>query len=110
MNEVEKLYENAGIEVPIARLKIFKDDNGEIFTQPPFTAEKQINLIIFLANREIRISPTYISSGYYLNNLSKIKSSLNISTFRNSLAQHINAIWQDLTSEEKQQIKEILNG
>lgn len=75
---------------------------------PPFTAEKQINLILFLANREIRISPTYISSGYYLNNIHKIKSSRNISTFEESLAQHINAIWQDLTEEERKQIKNIL--
>ena len=41
-------------------------------------------------------------------NLNKIKSSRNISTFEDSLAQHINAIWEDLTPEEQQQVKEIL--
>jgi hypothetical protein len=116
MSEVEKLYESAGVEKDLyccdgscgEPTKRCKDcpDYREIY--PLFTAEKQLNLIIFLANREIRISPTYISSGYYLNNIKKIKSSRNISTFETSLAQHINAIWQDLTEEEKQQVKGIL--
>ena len=121
MSEITKLYENAGVEYYDRYFSCKKDedltcqDNCEICDNakevkcyPPFTAEKQINLILFLANREIRISPTYISSGYYLNNLHKIKSSRNISTFENSLVQHINAIWQDLTEEEKQQVKGIL--
>lgn len=124
MSEIDKLYKNAGIKADrIVCYRGFDNcidndfnchchnekpckDAAKIY--PPFTAEKQINLILFLANREIRISPTYISSGYYLNNLHKIKSSRNISTFENSLAQHINAIWQDLTPEEKQQVKGIL--
>ena len=113
MSEITKLYENAGISRCChASIKfddcIYSPSDCGNYNYPDFTAEKQINLIIFLANREIRISPTYISSGYYLNNLNKIKSSRNISTFENSLAQHINAIWQSLTEEEKQQVKGIL--
>lgn len=122
MSEIEKMYENAGIEKEKKQqcVKSYRTENGigicidfnkrddYLYCYPSFTAEKQINMILFLANREIRISPTYISSGYYLNNLHKIKSSRNISTFENSLAQHINAIWQDLTLEEKQQVKGIL--
>jgi hypothetical protein len=122
MSEIEKMYENAGIKPYIYCSKPQLDCDAretgnckqdcEFYSGErlltPFTAEKQLALIIFLANREIRISPTYISSGYYLNNFSKIKSSRNISTFENSLAQHINALWQDLTEEEKQQVKEIL--
>ncbi len=110
MSEITKLYENAGIK-KVRQTNIAGGDYPIAVgfeDYPPFTAEKQIELIIFLANREIRISPTYISSGYYLNNLNKIKSSRNISTFEASLAQHINAIWQDLTEEEKQQVKGIL--
>ena len=123
MSEITKLYENAGIRKQEIETCTYKNsmpcghacDYGEDCPcldikddYPPFTAEKQLNLIILLANREVRISPTYISSGYYLNNISKIKSSRNISTLENSLAQHINAIWQDLTEEEKQQVKGIL--
>lgn len=125
MSEITKLYENAGIEKEFEKpaecvknpyiscdgCMLYDDKKGKCNNRkgyPPFTAEKQLNLIIFLANREIRISPTYISSGYYLNDLHKIKSSRNISNFENSLAQHINAIWQDLTEEEKASIKNIL--
>ena len=114
MSRIEKLYENAGIGqvCNTCELRGYKRlcPTKELCVRvnPPFTAEKQLELIIFLANREVRISPTYISSGYYLKNLSKIKSSRNISTFENSLAQHINAIWQNLTEEEKQQVKGIL--
>ena len=114
MNEIEKMYENCGI-YPDCRarecgLDYCANSSGCGYAvYPDFTAEKQLTLIVLLANREIRISPTYISSGYYLNNLNKIKSSRNIFTFADSLAQHINAIWKDLTEEEKQQIKELLD-
>ena len=80
MSEITKLYENAGIEVPAVRLKIFKDDNGKIYTQPPFTAEKQLELIKWLGAED----------------------------FENALAGLINSLWQDLTEEEKQQVKGIL--
>ncbi len=121
MSEIEKMYENAGVEPdinyvcdkePCEQHSVDCQKCSHLYDTredyPDFTAEKQINLILFLANREIRISPTYISSGYYLNNIHKIKSSRNISTFEESLAQHINAIWQDLTEEERKQIKNIL--
>ena len=94
MNEITKLFENAGIKVPTARLKILKDDNGEIYTQPPFSAEKQIELIKWLSKRQINSYPLihgWINEG-----------------FEEKLASCINNLWQDLTEEEKQQIKEIL--
>ena len=105
MSEITKLYKNAGVRYLMYVVDTFPPVE---YPQIDFNEKKQLELIILLANREIRISPTYISSGYYLNNLNKIKSSRNISTFENSLAQHINAIWQDLTEEEKQQVKGIL--
>ena len=105
MSEIIKLYKNAGVD-PLCQIPDMYCGTKNVYND--FTVEKQLSLIILLANREIRISPTYISSGYYLNNLNKIKSSRNISTFEDSLAQHINAIWQDLTEEEKKQVKEIL--
>lgn len=106
MSEIEKMYKNANVKKDWNSLPY--GDIEEFY--PPFTTEKKIKLIILLANREIRISPTYISSGYYLNDLNKIKSSRNISTFENSLAQHINAIWQDLTETEQEEIRKILKG
>ena len=120
MNEIEKTYSNAGISkkreceyldgvcerADFIPCELCAIKRNEIY--PPFTAEKQLNLIILLANREIRISPEYMCSGYRLNDMGKVICSRNISTFENSLAQHINAIWQDLTEEEKRQAKEIL--
>ena len=112
MSEIEKMYKFANVKaINVAEYGSTYIPNGvEIDGKlyPPFTAEKQLNLIILLANREIRISPTYMCSGYRLNDIGKVICSRNISTFENSLAQHINAIWQDLTEEEKQQVKGIL--
>lgn len=123
MNEIEKMYENAGVN------KIFKYyecsygtssiqicpiplgdcigmcDRKSIWEYPPFTAEKQIELIKFLAGFlihikniggqiNISIGDSYVS--YYAENLSV------------AIALCINSKWKNLTSEEKQQIKEIL--
>lgn len=120
MSEIEKMYENCEIEFPIARLKIFKDDNGEIFTRPPFTAEKQLLLLQLLARIE---SADYFQFFFYeikqewvfrLNMLTELScESAYIYESRNKnfdecIAGLINIIWQDLTEEEKQQVKGIL--
>ena len=106
MSEISKLYENCGIEIPIARLKIFKDDNGEIFTRPPFSAEKQIELIKWLMRYD-EIHGDYNDNEYgfaTLNYSGKYKKD-----FEESLASVINnELWQSLTEEEKQQVKGIL--
>ena len=63
-----------------------------IVEYPPFTAEKQIKLIKFL-----------------MENYSWCLNVINVNNFENSLAASLNNLWNSLTSEEKQQIKEILN-
>ena len=106
MSEISKLYENCGIEIPIARLKIFKDDNGEIFTRPPFSAEKQIELIKWLSSKY----------GIYIVNVDKYSIGFGTcvgefctkENFEDVLAESINHLWQSLTEEERKQIKEIL--
>jgi hypothetical protein len=107
MNEVEKMYKNAGVEVPTVRLKIFKDDNGKIYTQPPFTAEKQIELIKWLAigGEVCRIDATEKGKWFVENDY---KSSKCFVEFTEALANLINNLWQSLTEEERKQIKEIL--
>lgn len=113
MSEIEKMYENCGIEIPIARLKIFKGDNGEIFTRPPLTAEKQIELIKFLMEQE-DFSWTIAQQGEdtkYIFYIGYEYSSGNFGGFKEfteALAGIINNLWQDLTEEEHKQIKEIL--
>lgn len=109
MSEIEKLYENAGVE------KIYdchvcpyvdcedkcKVDMGTNY--PYFTAEKQIELIKILAKGEVKINN---EDGEY--EFSVIDTISDFSSFEESLADLVNRMWQDLTEEEKQKIKEIL--
>lgn len=119
MNEIEKLYENVGIKVPTIRLKIFKDDNGKIYTQPPFTAEKQLELIKWLMHYpmldEISLffnepSKTFNLRVYSLPEIGDFRSTYTETqnNFEDMLCGLINNLWKDLTKEEKEQIKEIL--
>ena len=106
MSEIEKMYKNCGIEIPIAILKNFKDDNGEIFTRPPFTAEKQLEIIKWLTNKfsffaiEFNFnewsSSNGLISGFYKKSLEE------------SIADYINSLWQYLADTEKSEIKRIL--
>lgn len=118
MNEIEKMYENAGIKPTKnwqscrnCKLKTETryDDWGEEYLTckmlerpkncpdakefyPPFTAEKQIELIKWCLDNY---------RGY-------IFDSIETEWFEEQLCAFINNIWQDLTEEEKQQVKGIL--
>ena len=106
MSEIEKMYENAGIKPsPTCNncnmldeywsngtyCSTCKDDknNDECgianYIYPPFTAEKQIELIKWL-----------------------VCTGEEESTFEETLSKQVNDLWQDLTEEEKQQVKGIL--
>ena len=115
MSEIEKMYENAGVLKeclsPCYINKTWRKthdcpncDNRENY--PPFTAEKQIELIKWLARKGL-IQINYSSHQCYQFNSFRIggdyKSNLN-----EALASHCNNLWQDLTAEEKQQVKGIL--
>ena len=131
MSEVAKMYENAGIE-PIAEYckhqcnNEFDDDMCigckyiEKVEYPPFTAEKQLLLLQLLARID---SADYFQFFFYeikqewvfrLNMLTELScESAYIYESRNKnfdecIAGLINIIWQDLTEEEKQEIKRIL--
>ena len=110
MNEIEKLYENAGVRyMNINACKIDetgKDSRCNFYFYPDFTAEKQLELIKWLGEWDytVRIDfdenewgiATENHSGYFQDNLS------------DALASIINNLWQGLTKQEQQQIKEIL--
>ena len=83
MNEVEKMYENAGVEPIYPYTKCY----------PDFTAEKQLGLIKWL-----------IIEGYIEDMLTAQISEEN---FEVCLADTFNELWQDLTDAEKVQIKNI---
>ena len=78
---------------------------------PPFTAEKQIELIKWLAQKDYytcdycEIEPR--KNGQEWLSYCHFKGSTS-NTFENALAGLINEMWQDLTEEEKASIKNIL--
>ena len=152
MSEVEKMYENAGIEptytdechMADSYYSMAKDLNerGILFDDymkqecpyknevcyetcpyaynkefyPPFTAEKQLELIKWLGHRRhidiniynIKGCTIYDISNDYDCILNEHKFMFDSNTFEDALAGLINQVWYSLTEEEKQQVKGIL--
>ena len=137
MNEVEKMYENAEVKkykksycdwdsnCPYPYHKCndecpyYKYEDNEQY--PPFTAEKQIELIKWLAKRDygdytssllinITDDRVYFSAGAKPKNyvIEVLYDSNRCTDFENALANLINNLWQDLTEKERKQIKNIL--
>lgn len=110
MNEVTKLYENVGFIQK--RCKDYScivcDKNKDCDKYPPFTAEKLIELIKWLSDTDYYIHNIYktIDTKEYCieNDFYDIQTN----KFEEALARLINKLWQDLTEEERKQIKEIL--
>ena len=128
MNEVEKMYENAEPNRDCNLYKHFTEcpmkhtqcEDCENFVYPPFTAEKQLELIKLLSKvtladyfqfffyeikeewvfRLFMITEMSCESAYTYESRNK--------DFAEALAGLINNLWQDLTEEERKQIKEIL--
>ncbi|MBQ1769102.1 MAG: hypothetical protein IIZ99_00160 [Turicibacter sp.] len=122
MSEIEKMYENCNIkpkqegycgwdsDCPYPHHKCNDEcpywKHEDIAKYPPFTPEKQLELIKWLGEKDytVRIDfnenewgiATEKYSGYFQDDLS------------DALASIINTTWQDLTEEEKQQVKGIL--
>lgn len=137
MSEVEKLYKNVGIKPYIYCSKPQLDcdarENGNCkqdceyysgkASYPPFTAEKQLSLIKWLAKRNygdytssllinITDDRVYFSAGakpeYYV--IEVLYDSNRCTDFENALSELINNLWQDLTEEERTEIADILKG
>lgn len=137
MTEIEKMYENAGVEPidsklePMRTLKFSVDDIGNTWTReqymkevpiyPPFAADKQLGLIKWLA---IRFNSDYMSYWhneikdvwiFRLHDLTELSSEEPCiqegrnKNFADALCNLINHLWQDLTDEEKEEIRRILN-
>ena len=120
MNEVTKLYENAGIKPYIycskPRLDCDARETGnckqdcEYYSGEglltPFNAEKQLLLLGLLARKYGEV--------HIINNTSRGMSigiegiSFNLKDFGETIAMVLNTFWQDLTEEDKQQVKGIL--
>jgi len=104
MNEVEKMYSNSGIK----KIELDYPDNFEPF-YPEFTAEKQIELIKWLSQHTCKnyIKFRFDICGLWYCECNMLNSDMH-HTFEEALAEIINYLWQNLTEEERKQIKEIL--
>ena len=121
MSEVTKLYENAGIEQTQditcgdCEFVNYPEENKPCNTctqygikhHPPFTAEKQIELIKWLAETGdvCRIDATVKNKWFVENEVTYGKC---FAKFEEALANVINIIWEYMPDEEKQQVKGIL--
>lgn len=112
MNEIEKLYETAGIKFHTSK---------EITYYCPFTAEKQIELLKYLGKVDWLepIEFHFNILGYwefYTTNVTEFANEKHIvyqvieNEFDIALAKLIKHLWQDLTETEREQIRKILKG
>ena len=126
MSEIEKMYESAGVDYEERYNNCILNKEGECklksscdickyseekYIYPPFTAEKQIELIKWLSEHYLleirRIKDTH---EYYIGFNGYKKRVWNATiNFENTLAKLINNFWQELTEKEKQQVRGILN-
>lgn len=111
MSEIEKLYESAGIypdcEHGECGLDYCANNYGCGYAfYPPFTAEKQLELIKWLGLK----FGIYIVDKYSIGFGKCIGDFCTKEDFEEALAESINHLWQSLTEQEQEQVKEILNG
>lgn len=102
MTEIEKLYELAGVEKEITR-------TNAGFVYPPFTAEKQIELIKWLAIKgdfDYTLDIAKNTDAYYTMYFDDTRWTCK--TFEETLAGLINSMWNKLTEAERNEIREIL--
>lgn len=114
MNEVEKMYENAEPDRNCNLYKHFTEcpmkhtqcEDCENFVYPPFTPEKQLELIKWLGIRdEFNFYQNKVTKDWIFYDHEKDATHYN---FELGLASWVNYLWQDLTDAERTQIKEIL--
>lgn len=87
--------------------KVIKSTNTLKPFYPPFTAEKQLELIKWLGiSRPIHI--TFLCKEWNIESM--IRYGKRYNTFENALCGYTATIWQDLTESEQEEIRKILKG
>ena len=129
MSEIEKMYENAGIEKEVIKgcydyysklgIDIWKENDcrgkncdtckkdKSIKRYPPFTAEKQI-AILQLLTQQCDLTISHFTEWEFIHYDGQEPTQVTGEDFAETFAKLINAYWQSLTEEEKQQVKGIL--
>lgn len=121
MSEIEKLYELAEIkceyDCTYASCCVCKNPHPDWCKEckylsvvyPPFTAEKQLELIKWLSKKQYVYIIMSADKEYYLCTDNSFISGYN-KQFDKALAMFINAYWQDLSENEQEEIRKILKG
>lgn len=110
MSEIEKMYENAGVKPTVRDNAIGRGyyiEHQTIEEYPTFTTEKQIEILKLLTNRcDLMIS--HFTEWEFIHFDGQERTKVTGKDFTETFAKLINAYWQNFTSEEKQQVKGIL--
>lgn len=136
MSEIEKMYENAGIKKQYCgwldmgdldtQMTYIQCDTKEEWDEcvfmsrneyynkpkmeyPPFTAEKQLELIKWLIQKYKTILIEHKLNLFYIN-IRDIYTGMVHIEFDETIAGLFNNLWQDLTETEQEQIRSIFNG
>lgn len=135
MSEIELLYKNAGVEkrayyngcpkgqylsnnLTCYECEYFSTETPYLKCSyrvyPPFTAEKQLELIKWLAYKMHITIGKGLPWGQYDDDWWTITgkkgyASTNAYELEEALADFVNCLWQDLTESEQEQIRSILN-
>lgn len=118
MNEIKKLYELAGIE-PIVRDcavgKGYYIEHSRIEEYLPFTAEKQLRILMLLTKTGKLELENWDYKGFnftYIGNPSRKNNFIALTgeTFEDGYCKLLNTLWQDLTETEQEEIRKILKG
>ena len=120
MSEITKLYKNAGIDYEERYNNCTLNKEGECelkcscdickyseekYIYPPFTAEKQIELIKWLAlTRPVHINK--FIDGWTIEGL--VRNNKQYNNFENAISGYINSIYPFLDEHQRTEIKEIL--
>lgn len=110
MTEIDKLYKNAGIEPDIDYICDIDSCGSQscdrVKSYPEFTEEKQLEILKLILKKRRILDVGYIieEDKYHCMHYEHIFDS-----FKEALCADVNYHWQDLTPEEKQQVKDILN-
>lgn len=115
MTEIEKMYENVGIK-PLCQIPDKSCGVQNIYED--FTTEKQLNIIKLISKQGQIIIENWKKDNRGFNITFRANSNLRYitmdcitrKTVEDALAQIINDIWQDLTDQEKEEIRSILNA
>ena len=127
MNEIEKLYENAGVskEVIPCPAEYYgynctrnnwddADCSCDLEGYPPFTSEKQLELLKLCFDKYEKLEKVRGLKErciiYYRFDKNGYTEFVNCETWEETIAGLVNNLWQDLTEEEKEQVKGILKA